>query len=42
MASKNQLANGHGSTHGVTVTDEPQENVFLFVPNLIGISNSIT
>lgn len=39
MAEEHVMANGNGVIKGVTPVDragEPKENIFLFIPNLIG------
>lgn len=41
MTDKDLMANGNGAVKGVTPMDRaggPEENIFLFIPNLIGTS----
>src|ERR1051326_8810254 len=43
MPRRNGQANGNGNIHGVRETStstETEENIFLFIPNLIGIPSS--
>ena len=48
MASVQQQANGNANGNGATVKpakvqeEGAEENIFLFIPNLIGIGSSLT
>ena len=41
MSEKEALPNGNGSPAGATIkSDEPEENIFTFIPNQIGKPSS--